>query len=213
VHLVQGYVAFEIAHNEECATPNTGSSKHVQTGAERGEEPFDGVVLEGGGVRFLLRGVIDRVDRGCDERIDAAEQYIAAIDYKTSRSATPAGGKRAGWDDGAVLQVPLYAAVLRARFPDDVLARLEYRTLRSPAVVHQLNFAPVRGAGRGRKAVVPDEAAELKLRRALDAAGACVSKARAGVLAASPLRSTGCSPYCPARDVCRIPGGPREGAR
>ncbi len=213
-HTMRRYVAFEIERNEHSFDNRRGVSKQLRTGAERGEEPFDGVVLEGGGVRFALRGVIDRVDRGCDERVEDSERYIAAIDYKSSKGATPAAGHKRGWEDGAVLQVPLYAAVLRAQYPDDVLARLEYRTLGTPAVVHPLDFAPLQnGEARGTKVVVPDEEAEVRLQAALDAAGVCVSMARVGELAASPLASTGCSPYCPARDVCRIPGGPRKAAK
>ena len=111
-------------------------------------------------------------------------------------------------DDGVVLQVPLYAAALQQLRSTDQLARMEYRTIRNPKVVHALSLAPLK---KGELQDAPE--AEEKLAMALDAAGKRVGQVRDGVLPADPAPSCGCSPYCPARDVCRIPGGPVEATR
>jgi len=105
---LQGYLEFEIDWNEKSYNNRTNASKQIRTGAAEGEYAFDNVRLSGDGVGFLLRGSIDRVDRGVDERVEGAERYIAAIDYKSTIYSTPAAGKPAGWDDGVVLQVPLF---------------------------------------------------------------------------------------------------------
>jgi len=102
-----------------------------------------------------------------------------------------------------VLQVPLYAAALRKLYPESLLSRMEYRTLRNPKPVHSLSLAPLK------KGEVQDATeAEDKLSSALDAAGRCIADVRSGELPANPAPSCGCSPYCPARDICRIPNGP-----
>lgn len=201
-----GYLAFEIGWNEKSWKPNTTASKNVRTGAVEGEFAFDKVPLEGGGVSFLLRGKVDRVDRGIagpDANVPDAARYVAAIDYKSTKYSTPAGGDSKGWADGIVLQVPLYAAALRALRPGDQLARMEYRAIRGPKEYHQLVLAPVKQG-----AVQDATAAEEKLAQALAAAGNKIAQVRGGELPAAPTPSAGCSPYCPARDICRIPGGP-----
>jgi ATP-dependent helicase/nuclease subunit B len=198
-----GYLKFELDWNTKSFKGNTNASKQIRTGFVDGELKLNSVELVGNGLRFLLRGSVDRVDHGIDDRVPTAAQYIAAIDYKSSIYSTPAGGKKTGWDDGVVLQVPLYAAALRKQYPDTLLSRMEYRTLRSPAVVHPLSLAPLK------KGEVQDATdAEAKLDGALDAAGRRIGEVRRGELPANPAPSCGCSPYCPARDVCRIPNGP-----
>lgn len=205
-----GYLNFEISFNEKSADNRTKSSKQIQTGAAEGELSFDRVELSGAGVRFRIHGQIDRVDTGVDARIEDAARYFAAIDYKSSKYSTPGAGSKKAWDDGVVLQVPLYAAVLQALRPGQTLARLEYRTLRSPEVVHQLQFVGVKSSKAKGAAIEIDDDAPKRLQNALDAAGTRVRAAREGVLPARPVPSCGCSPYCGARDICRIPGGPVE---
>ena len=202
------YLAFEIKWNEDSWKPNTNASKNIRTGAVEGEFAFDKVRLEGGGVSFLLRGKVDRVDRGIEGEhasIPDAARYVAAIDYKSTIYSTPGKGKTAAWADGIVLQVPLYSAALRAARPEDQVARMEYRSIRGPKPVHQLSLVPVR---KGETLDAPE--AEQKLTDALAAAGAKIAQLRRGELPAAPTPSAGCSPYCPARDICRIPGGPRD---
>lgn len=203
---LEDYLAFEVDWNEKSYSKHaTKSRANVRTGAVRGEFAFRGVRLRGAGVEFLLRGLVDRVDRGVDARVAGAERYLAAIDYKSTKYSTPAAGDKAAWDDGIVLQVPLYAAALRALHPGDQLARMEYRTIRKPEVVHQLVLAPLKG-----DALQDAPEAEAKLARALDAAGTKIAELRRGDLPISPTESAGCSKYCPARDICRIPGGPQD---
>jgi hypothetical protein len=201
---LEGYLEFEIEWNEKSHSKSATTARgNVRTGAVEGEFAFDDVPLSGAGVQFRLRGKVDRVDRGVDERVPDAARYVAAIDYKSSVWSTPAAGDKKGWDDGIVLQVPLYAAALRALRPHDLLARMEYRTIRGAKPVHQLVLAPMK---KDELQDAPE--AEEKLARALDAAGAKIAQVRHGELPAAPTDSAGCSPYCPARDICRIPGGP-----
>ncbi len=210
------YLEFEISRVEDTANNRKKPAKQVRMGALEGERVFENVSLEGDGVRFRLRGVIDRIDQGADDRLPDSARYIAAIDYKSSRYSTPAGGKAGGWTDGVVLQVPLYAKALETLYPEHTLARLEYRTLKKPESIHTLEFVKVATVGKGKSAAkvaidVPD--AVERLTEALSHAGQRVRQARAGTLPASPASSCGCSPYCVARDICRIPGGPVEAPR
>lgn len=203
---LQAYVAFEIRYNEDGVNrPRTNAAKIIRSGAVEGEVRFGDLPLEAGAVRFRLRGSIDRVDEGLDERVEGAGKYLAAIDYKSSKYSTPAAGRKEGWADGVVLQVPLYAAALAALRPGHVVARMEYRTLRRPEVVHQLALFGVKGS---EIVGMPDSLARLEV--ALGKAGVLITDIRSGVLPAAPTRSSGCPPFCPARDVCRIPGGPRD---
>ncbi|HYW32920.1 MAG TPA: PD-(D/E)XK nuclease family protein, partial [Gemmatimonas sp.] len=210
------YLHFEMSYNDKRDDNRTNSSKSVHSGAILGELRFDSITITCDNSSFLLRGSIDRVDRSCDTRITDGRTYLAVIDYKSSKYSTPAAGHAKGWDDGVVLQVPLYAQVVsqlqrEGRVPAGELARLEYRTLRSPAITHPLQFKIVKGEGKpGKKTftVLDDERAQEKFASALQAAGDRVEQARRGEFPAGPAPSCGCSPYCPARDVCRIPGGP-----
>lgn len=206
------YLAWEMKFNDDYVNGRTNASKVIRSGAIKGEHAFEDVTLEGDGVTFKLRGMVDRIDQGVDERIPDAERYLAAIDYKSSKGSTPGGGNKQAWEDGIVLQVPLYAKALQRDFPEQRVARMEYRTLSAkPERVHALSLAPVE-----KGVLVDGEAAgdaQRQLDAALDAAGRRVRAARSGELPAAPAPSAGCSPYCPARDICRIPGGPREGLR
>ena len=204
------YIAFEIDYNEKSFDNRTNASRNVRTGAHLGELPFDGVTISVNGASFRLRGSIDRVDRGIDERVTNSRSYIAAIDYKSTIYSTPAGGKRGGWDDGVVLQVPLYAEVLRQLFPEDTLTRLEYRTLRLPRTVHDLQFTALEKPDRktNMRTVSDNPDAAVKFSAALAAAAARVQQVLRAEFPTDPAPSCGCSPFCSARDVCRIPGGP-----
>lgn len=205
------YLDFEMTLHGKREDYRTNIAKQIQTGANEGEWSFDAVKLKGDGIAFLVRGIIDRIDVGVDERIEGASQFIAAIDYKSTVYATPAAGNKAGWEDGVVLQVPLYAKVLQTLRPEATLARLEYRTLNTPAIVHQLQFVKIERDSRKKTiAIVTDPEAHRKLDAALMAAGRRVRQARDGRFPAAPAPSCGCSPYCVARDICRIPGGPQE---
>ncbi len=206
--VLAGYLTFEMEFNAKSLNNRTGAAKQLRTGASAGEWTFDRVRLTAADTSFLLRGSVDRVDRGVDARVPGAAQYFAAVDYKTTLSSTPGAGSKKAWNDGVVLQVPLYAAVLRRQFPDLQLSHMEYRTLRTPKVVHQLKFVNMKNAANKPSTLEINATAEEQLTEALNAAARRVTMARSGELPTNPTPSCGCSPYCPARDVCRVPGGP-----
>lgn len=217
LHLLTRYVTFEAAFNDSTYNNRTTASKQIRMAVAEGELEFKDVKLEADGVRFRLDGKIDRVDIGTDERVIDAARYIAAIDYKSSIYSTPASGNKKGWEDGVVLQVPLYAKALAQVRPELTLARLEYRSLRPPGPVHTLDLLkPAKPANPKRpEAVAPEvvEGATAALDLAMMHAARRVEFARRGEFAAVPAPSCGCSPYCVARDICRVPGGPREAAK
>lgn len=206
------YLAWEMKFNDDYTNGRTNAAKVIRSGAIKGEHAFENVTLEGDGVTFRLRGMVDRIDQGVDDRIPDAARYLAAIDYKSSRGSTPGAGNSRAWDDGIVLQVPLYAKALQQEFTEQRVVRMEYRTLAAkPERLHVLSLAPVEKGSLAEGEAT--EEAQQTLDAALDAAGRRVRAARSGMLPAAPAPSAGCSPYCPARDICRIPGGPREGLR
>ena len=211
------YVKFEAEFNDSTYNNRTNASKQIRMAVSEGELEFRGVSLEADGVRFRLDGKIDRVDMGIDERVTDAGRFFAAIDYKSTVYSTPAAGNKKGWADGVVLQVPLYAKALGVVRPEQQLARLEYRTLRRPEAVHTLDFLrPAKPKNPKRpEAGEPElvDGADERLDSAMSHAARRVLMARHGEFAAAPAPSCGCSPYCVARDICRVPGGPREAAK
>ncbi|MGH7500511.1 MAG: PD-(D/E)XK nuclease family protein [Longimicrobiales bacterium] len=162
-------------------------------------------VLELGGVRFKMRGSMDRVEIGIDDRIADPATYIAAVDYKTSVYSTPGSGKKAAWDDGVVLQVPLYAGILERRHPGKRVSRVEYRAIKQRETVHSLELYQIHGADRLTEGTEDRE----RMDRSLEAAGRHVERARGGTFPANPAPSCKCPPFCHAWDVCRVVGGPR----
>ena len=206
LRILAGYLEWEIRLHEDMYAPKKRTAPAmVRTAVEEHEVGFSDAVLERGGVRFRYRGRIDRVERGCDERVDAA-RLIAAVDYKTTTSSTPGGGKKAAWDDGIVLQIPLYAHALATLRPDDEVVRVEYRALRTPGEAHRLQFRTVdRKAG----ALVENGADREKYEAALDAVPRHVLAVRAGLFPPEPPPSCNCPKWCHGSDMCRIPGGPR----
>ena len=86
-----------------------------------GEDPvviIRGTDSTGRQASMRLRGKIDR--------IDAAGDALTVVDYKSGQAP-----KAAGYDDGSVLQGPLYMAALRVLGREAVSA--EYRTVKKPA--------------------------------------------------------------------------------
>jgi len=206
--LLLKYLAFEIEHTASLQNPRSKASATLRTGVIEHEKDFDNVVLERDGVRFRFRGRIDRVEIGIDERVagDVA-RFLAAVDYKSSEWATPGAGKKEAWADGVVLQVPLYAHALAQLWPGAEVARVEYRTLRSPRIIHPLELVQVdRKAGE----IVTAEAARERLEQALAAAAAHVRSIRSGRFPAITARSCECAPWCPGRDICRAAARPGE---
>lgn len=203
-----GYLDFEMEFNDDYKDGRTSAAKVIRSGAIEGEFSFKGVTIEGDGLRFQLRGTVDRIDQGVDDRITDAGRYLAAIDYKSSKGSTPGDGSKRAWDEGIVLQVPLYAKALQEHFPGKDVVRMEYRTMGSkPERVHALSLLPMEKGELATGAAL--EEAQAQLDAALDAAGRRVRAVRAGELPTLPTESAKCPRYCPARDICRIPGGPR----
>ena len=203
--ILRNYLDFEIDWNRKLFGNRGNNPRVLRTGVVAHEVRFDDVTLNADGVRVRFRGSMDRVELGVDERVDGADQYVAAVDYKTSTFAMPGGGDKAAWDDDVVLQVPIYARVLAELYPGSEVSRIEYRSLQSPSVklalqLYQVDKLP---------AVRQNEADCETMTSAITAIGRHVTNARAGRFPAAPAPSCGCPTYCPSIDVCRVAGGPR----
>ena len=213
--ILWGYLQWEVAENEASyklkkdgtVQANLTAPKRLRVGAERHEFTFTDVRLVRNGVTVRYRGSIDRLDRGCDERIAGSERFLVAIDYKTSKSAVPGKGAGDPWSEKIVLQLPLYAHALEAKHMG-VLARLEYRSLKSPSSLLPLAF--VRVEPNTKVLEVMDQGREL-LDAALDDVVGHVRAIRSGSFPAAPAPSQGCPPYCAALEICRVAGGPQLG--
>jgi ATP-dependent helicase/DNAse subunit B len=207
--ILRGFIDWEIDLHTSMIDPKTkkrSAPKMIRTGADQHEVAFDEVVFERDGVKIRYRGSIDRVDVCVDERAPNA-RFIAAIDYKTTEYSTPGGGKAPAWDDGVVIQVPLYAHALEALRPGWEIARVEYEALKSPRSVHPLELYTI---DKKTHTVDKNEEAADKMQAALDKAIAHVRQIRDGEFPAEPPGSCNCPPWCHGRDICRIHGGPRE---
>jgi superfamily I DNA/RNA helicase len=202
--MLQHYLEFEIEENRKAFDGRTTAGRTVRTAVDVHELPFNGVVLERDGVVFHFRGTIDRVEVGSDDRTDGA--YVAAVDYKTTKYAAPGAGKKEAWDDGVVIQVPLYAHALAVLRPGTEVSRVEYRAIKTAERVHNLSLVRVKKGG-----VQPDEEARAKMERALNAVAEHVRRIRAGEFRARPAASCHCPPFCHAWDICRVKGGPDDG--
>ena len=204
--LLRKYIDFEIDDNEKFYNTRSPAFKTVRMGAGRHEVAFDDLELNVAGARIRLRGSIDRVDESIDD--DAGRHYVAVIDYKSSEYAVPGRGSPGAWNDGVMLQLPLYAEAMRMLKPGTDVARLEYRTLSSPATRGKLALVKV---DRKIGDTGPNEKDVAKYEAALGHVAAHLIELRAGRFPARPAPSCGCPPYCHARDVCRTSGGPKEG--
>jgi hypothetical protein len=154
-----------------------------------------------------FRGSIDRVEVSVDSRA-AESKFLAASDYKSSEWSTPGLGKPGAWDDGVVLQVPLYAYALTQLRPEYEIARVDYLSLKNPKSVHLLQLYTF-----DKKSARPQEDAKAQERwqAALDGAIVQIKRVRAGEFPPGPPKSCNCPPWCHGRDICRVPGGPVSG--
>ena len=203
--ILRRYLDFEIDWNRKLFGSRGNNPKVVRCGVEAHEVRFDDVGLNIDGVRVRFRGIIDRVERGVDDRLEHPERFVAAVDYKTSLGAIPGSGASAAWDDGVVLQVPIYARVLAELYPGSDVSRIEYRALRSPEAKLCLRLYQVDKMQVARESEADNET----MVGALQAIGRHVTAARAGHFPARPAPSCGCPSYCPSLDVCRVAGGPK----
>lgn len=199
------YLDWEVEQHEEMYdSAKRNAPRMVRTAVDRHEVGIDGLVFERGGVRIKIRGRIDRVEVGCDERVDASN-LVTAVDYKSSIYSTPGSGNAKAWDDGIVLQVPLYAWALTQLNPGSEVCRVEYRAIKQRKLGHPLELYQVTKGGK----LAPDEKANTKMEAALDAVAAHVTAVRQGYFPARPAESSSCPPWCHGWEICRVPGGPR----
>ena len=204
---LEKYIASEIALNEDMHEARKHSKyRIVRTAVDAHELPFENIELERAGIRLLLRGTIDRVEVGIDDRADTSH-LVAAVDYKSSKYSAPGSGSKEAWDDAVVLQVPLYAHALTRLRPGHAVARTEYRAIRQGATVHALHLYQIE---KKSNRLIPDGDAQAKLDGALDAVARHVSNARAGVFPAAPAPSCKCPDWCHAWEICRVKGGPKS---
>ncbi|UCG87243.1 MAG: PD-(D/E)XK nuclease family protein [Gemmatimonadota bacterium] len=200
--ILMGYLTWEIELHDKMTRSHRGMApKMVRTAVAQHEQRFDNAVLERGGLVIRYRGFIDRVEVGCDGRVPA-QHLFAAVDYKTSEFSTPGEGKAAAWDDGVVLQVPLYAHALRTLVEGADVAWVEYRALKKKdnKAVHRLQLYEVDWKG---PLLVPMNDAKAKLERALDRVPELVRSVRNGRFPAAVPPSCGCPSWCHGSDICR----------
>jgi hypothetical protein len=206
--ILRGYLEWEIEQNERMFVSGRGGlPRRIRTGVHSHEMVLGEIEFCRGDIRIKFRGFVDRVEVGIDTRFDAG-CYVAAVDYKTTVWSCPGAGKGAAWTDGVVLQVPLYAEALKARFPGAKTARVEYRALKGKKVVHQLELYEF---DKNSHRAVGDEEGEAKLEAALDAVADHVRTARSGQFPVRPAESCGCPSFCHAIEICRVAGGPKTG--
>jgi superfamily I DNA/RNA helicase len=207
------YIEWEAGLGEQHYSGSAAKKKILRTGVNAHEHGFGAstgaaserdLTLDLGGVRFRIRGSIDRVEIGIDERLPDPERYVAAVDYKSGIYSTPGAGKPRAWDDNVVLQPPLYAHALEQTTGMQV-ARIEYRAIKQRKTAHSVELYSIPKSGLTRN---PKEHERMK--RALEAAGRHVAAARAGEFPAQPARSCGCPPFCQSWDICRVRNGPRK---
>jgi hypothetical protein len=208
LRILRGYLEWELEQNDRLFRAGAGGlGKRVRTGVIAHEQPLGEVDFEHKGVRIRFRGFVDRVEIGVDERFDS-KPFLAAIDYKTTVYSCPGSGKGDAWEDGVVLQVPLYAWALAKTRPGSMPVRVEYRALKKPKPVHSLEFFTW---NKKLSMVVPDEEAGDKMNSALEAVAEHVRRVRLGEFPVRPAPSCKCPSFCHALEICRVPGGPDTG--
>jgi RecB family exonuclease len=208
--MLQRYMAWEADQNEKLLTATRGHApRTLRTAADEHEVAFDDLVLSLDGVNIRLRGSIDRVDVAVDDRVPNQE-WIAAIDYKTTIWSTPGMGHKSAWQDGVVLQVPLYAWALTQLRPETRVARIEYRAIKTRETAHSLELVQVRKQGRSGFALESQPEQQARMWTALSAVAGHVRAVRDGRFPARPAPSCKCPSFCHAWEICRVKGGPQS---
>lgn len=204
--MFQRYLAAEAAQRAQWQAGKVWQHRQwLHTGVFEHERAFGPLDLDVLGLPLRVRGTMDRVEVGVDARTPDAERFRVVVDYKTTAGSVPGGGKRTAYDDGIVIQLPLYGLVLRALEPEAQVARLEYRALSTGDEKLGLRLAQFDSKGQ---ALEPGPHGETYA-KALMAIRRAAERALTGDFRVAPAPTAGCSPYCSARDTCRIPGGPR----
>jgi RecB family exonuclease len=208
--LLEQYLAWEIAENEKPTRRATPRRRPLRTEVVFGMQGVPPVTLEHGGRTLRLRGRIDRVDALTDPEV-AGWRYV--VDHKTSdASLTPLGL----YDEGAVLQLPLYLHAL-ARLDADAPGVWggAYQVVKdggkraAPLHPRSLTKGKVREGG-----TTTEQTAASRVHDAVDLALMHVDGVRRGEFPARiPTCSTSCPTFCDARDVCREDRASRGGPR
>lgn len=152
-------------------------------GDEATQVRLKGKDLSGKDSSFRIRGRIDRVDAGTSRAVHHV------VDYKTGQ--TPSGS---GYEDGGVLQGPLYLAVL----------------------AEQLKLTPGEAAYRSikdHKVSAKVEYGSAECEAALRIALAIPGRVRAGKFEPRAAKSVGWKNYWPGLAVCRVEAVVEEGSR
>lgn len=208
IRQLERLLAAEAEEHAASSNSRKGAARLVRTGVVEHEIPFGPHVLRRAQGSIRVRGTLDRLETSIEDRVGGTEGMAALVEYKSSMYATPAGGKPAAWEDGVAIQLPLYVWALGQQRPATPLARAEYRELRRGESPHRVQPWKVR-VTQTEAALLPDEEAARKLDAALDHAVAHAHRIRDGHFPADPPPSCSCPGFCPSRDICRVPGGPR----
>ncbi|HYC30654.1 MAG TPA: PD-(D/E)XK nuclease family protein, partial [Gemmatimonadales bacterium] len=205
--ILLGYLEWELKENEKMFAKGRGSKAgRVRTGVKSHEEALGEIEFERDGIKIRFRGYVDRVEVGVDDRFKSGE-YLAAVDYKTTKWSCPGKGDKGAWEDGVVLQVPLYAYALASKNPGTRAVRVEYRALKKPETVHSLELFTVNKLGQAEA----DAEAVMKMDNALKRVVHHVRTARSGEFPVLPAPSCKCPSFCHSLEICRVPGGPDTG--
>lgn len=190
--------AVDLLRRREAGTP--GPLRPWIRWLERGFGPPDEEVRLGEGEgAFLLRGRVDRVDRG--EGVPRAPVVI--VDYKRAAGSVDASAKSDR--EGANLQLRLYAAALEALEPVRVIGLEWYASLarRRRIVGDEAEAAHLEARREGAPLLLLDGALFASHRQqAVEAASAAVQDIRRGHITRAPLEATACA-ECPFRRPCR----------
>jgi ATP-dependent helicase/DNAse subunit B len=205
--VLRRYLEWEIQFHEDMYNNRKRIAPRIlRTAVVEHELRFRDLMVERNGVRVKYRGSIDRVEVGIDERVESPESYLAAVDYKSSKASAPGGGDKEAWDQGVVLQIPLYAHALEQLLPGRRISSIEYRALIQRERVHALELHQVDRKTGVRYSSEEDNA---RMDSALDAVIGHVQRIRAGEFPARPAPSCQCPPFCHGWEICRTAGGPR----
>jgi superfamily I DNA/RNA helicase/RecB family exonuclease len=205
--VLRRYLAWEIQFHEDMYNNRKKVAPRIlRTGVIEHELKFRNLTVERSGIKVRYRGSIDRVEVGIDERVESPESYVAAVDYKASKASVPGGGDREAWDEGVVLQLPLYAHALGQLLPGGRVSRMEYRALMQHERVHALELQQI---DRKTQVRYTNKEHSARMDTALDAVIDHVGRIRAGEFPAAPAPSCKCPPYCHGWEICRTAGGPQ----
>jgi ATP-dependent helicase/DNAse subunit B len=197
---IAAYLEWEVKENERTKLRAVPQRRQVVTELAFGFGDSPPVTLHRGARTLRLRGKIDRVDELLDGE-SAGWRYV--VDHKSGDGSLKPVGL---YDDGAILQLPLYLHALeRAGHAGKGAWGGAYHIVKGScsrtAAVHprSLDKSKIReGKTKG------EQDGASRLHNAIDQALMHVDGVVEGRFpAALARRATGCAPYCPMRDTCR----------